>query len=121
MIKISQNLKNLRDYFPTKIPFESPEELDKFTSDLFKSYDIPDTRSYRHAIATMIMHLGPTTTAIPKIFFVRSVRKAMANQLAYDKIKEINEADKIEALKKAEIAKSEILTNNIIAQDAIEN
>lgn len=45
--------------------------------------------SYRHAIATMIMHLGPTTSRKSNYYFASSIRKAMANQIAYQVIQDL--------------------------------
>lgn len=42
----------------------------------------------------MIMHLGSQTTFKSKYFFAKSIRKAMANQVAYEKIQEIKEEEK---------------------------
>lgn len=42
----------------------------------------------------MIMHLGPTTAFKSKFFFGLSIWKSMSNQVAYDVISQIREAEK---------------------------
>lgn len=37
----------------------------------------------KHALATMIMHLGPTESHKQDAFFIHSLRKAAANQVAH--------------------------------------
>lgn len=41
-----------------------------------------DEDSMKFAIATMVMHLGPQRSHVPKNHFVRSLRKTAANQVA---------------------------------------
>ena len=41
-----------------------------------------DKDSMRFALASMIMSLGPQRSSVPKNYFVRSLRKAAANQVA---------------------------------------
>lgn len=106
--KVALKIKQLSGYLPSKLPIGMTEH-DQFATDLFATYDIPDKRSYRHAVATMIMHLGPQVTKVPKMYFVDSIRKAMANQIAFEKIQLIKEEEKAEM----EAAK-------VVAQDANE-
>ena len=107
--KVALKLKQLSGYLPTDLPV-GMTDLENFSTDIFKTYDIPDKRSYRHAVATMIMHLGPQTNKVPKMYFVKSIRKAMANQIAFEKIQAIKEEEKAEL----EAAK-------VVAQDAVES
>jgi hypothetical protein len=110
--KVALKLKQLAGYWPTDLPV-GMTDLENFASDIFETYDIPDKRSYRHAVATMIMHLGPQTNKVPKMYFVKSIRKAMANQIAFEKIQAIKEEEKAEM----EAVKKEA---EIVAQDANE-
>lgn len=104
MNKIKIILKKIRAFFPSALP-TTMDELNAYTEEVLEVWGISTQDSYRHAIATMIMHLGPTTAYKSKIYFVLSVKKAMANQLAHAKIKELNEAQqKREAAAKLEEA-----------------
>lgn len=44
----------------------------------------------------MILHLGPTTSRSHRTFFVQSIKKAMANQIAYAAIDQIRESHRKE-------------------------
>jgi hypothetical protein len=83
--KLKSFLKRLRSYLPSALP-KGSEEFEAFSSSIISTFGIPDLPSYRHAIATMIMHLDPTVSRKPKVYFARSIQKAMANEVAYQKI-----------------------------------
>jgi len=88
--KLKKLIKKQRAMFPTRLPVGATE-LKSFCDSIFEIYDLPSHPSYRHAIASMIMHLGPTKDSAPMAFFAKSVRKSMANQVAYDLIDKIRE------------------------------
>lgn len=96
-----------RSLFPSPLP-TGMQEFDLFCDSIFATYDLPNNPSYRQAIATMIMHLSPTTFYKPKLFFAISVKKAMSNQIAYENIQILKqqEKEKQEATQKAESAES---------------
>lgn len=68
-------------------------ELDAFIASVLDTYDLPSLPGYQQAIATMIMHLGPLETHKSKIYFARSIRKAAANQIAYEKIQQLKKEE----------------------------
>ena len=41
-----------------------------------------DSDSMRFALSSQIMHLGPQKSSVPDQYFIRSMRKAAANQVA---------------------------------------
>lgn len=62
---------------------------------IFMTYNLPDFASYRQCLATMIMHLKPTVHMARPYYFYKCIKKAQANQVAYDMIQELKEeADK---------------------------
>lgn len=87
----------LLQLFPTKLPL-TVDEFDKMIAEILEANDLPNEASFKHAIASAIMHLGPVTASKPKRFFAQSVRKAIANQVAYDKMKQLEkeEAERIQ-------------------------
>jgi hypothetical protein len=89
MMKIKQKVQRFANktlgLFPTKLPL-GMTDFDRFCDSIFDTYELPNDPSYKHAIASMIMHLGPTVASKPKRFFALSVQKAMANQIAYQNI-----------------------------------
>lgn len=86
-------LRQFLGLFPTKLP-KGLEEFEVFAKDIFDLYDIPDFPSYRQAIATMVMHMPPTTHRKSKHHFMRAIRKAQANQVCYEVIQQIREEEK---------------------------
>lgn len=76
--------------FPHKLPVGG-SEFDSFFESICTLYGLPNLPSYRQAVATMIMHLGPIQYRASKHYFYASIRKSMANQVAYDKIQEIKQ------------------------------
>lgn len=91
--KVMKLIKQLRGYFPVELPV-GMTALDNFMTEIFETYDLPDMPSYRHAVASMIMHLGPQTHTCAPMHFVKTIKKAMANQVAYEKIQAIKEEEK---------------------------
>jgi hypothetical protein len=59
----------------------------------FKSKEIFH-ESLKYALATMLMHLGPTESHKPDTYFIHSLRKSAVNQIADTIRKEIFEAGK---------------------------
>lgn len=94
MKKLKQLYQRIRGRFPSALP-KGSKEFDDFVDSILDIYNIPDLPSYRNAIATIIMHLGPITTHKAKKFFAASIHKAMANQVAYEKMQEIRETEKL--------------------------
>lgn len=72
------------------------EEFDKFAAEIFEASGLPDNPSYRHAIATCIMHLDAVTDKKERSYFARAIRKTAANHVAFIKMKliEKEEAEK---------------------------
>jgi len=49
---------------------------------ILQSGQFADSDSMKFALASQIMHLPPQTSSVPDQYFVRSMRKAAANQVA---------------------------------------
>lgn len=101
--KIKKIFAKLMGMIPGPLPHLGILSFDEFCNDIFTRYDLPDLPSYRNAIASMIMHLGPTCAYKSKFFFAVSVKKAMANQIAYEKIQQLKK-EEAEYLKKTEFS-----------------
>lgn len=81
------------DLFPRRLPI-GRAEFDDYCSFLFLVHNLPDLPSYRNAVATMVMHLGPTVSRKAPYYFVTSIRKAQANEVAYAVIQEMRALEK---------------------------
>lgn len=73
---------------PTQLPI-GVTSFEAFVNSIFETYDIPNLNSYKHAVATMIMHLGPDQDKKSKYHFARAIRKAQANEIAYQTMQNI--------------------------------
>jgi hypothetical protein len=80
--KLKILLKKLKGLLPSKLPIGATE-LDKFTTDIFETYGIPNLPTYKQAVCKMILHLGPQENRKSKSWFARSIAKAQANETAY--------------------------------------
>lgn len=86
--------QRIRGRLPEPIPHKGLHDLEHFSNKVLTIYNIPNLPSYHHALASMIMHLGATTTSAPKVFFAKSIKKAMANQVAFERIQQIKQLEK---------------------------
>lgn len=75
-------LKKLISIIPTPLPVGMTEFMDWSDSILELAGDYADEDSMRFVIASMVIHLGPQKSSIAKNYFVRSLRKTAANQVA---------------------------------------
>lgn len=96
MLKLKRLYQLFLGMFPKQLPIGTAE-LNQFCADIFGLYVIPDLPSYRLAIATMIMHLGPQTAFKSPFWFFKSIRAAQSKEVAYQLV-----ADDREARNKAE-------------------
>ena len=113
MQKLNKILKYLASLAPTKLPVGMTEFNTWADSIIELSGNYADADSMRFAIATMVLHLGAQKSSVPKNYFVRSLRKTAANQVAQGVFQEIKlkqlEAAKLAAAKQQseDTAKSE--------------
>jgi hypothetical protein len=75
-------LKRLLSLLPTKLPVGVTEFHAWADSIIQLSGKYADEDSLKFALASMIMHLGAQRGSISKNYFVRSLRKVAANQVA---------------------------------------
>lgn len=84
------------------------QEFDAWAQRILSGSLLPctDRESMIFALASMIMHLGPTESHKPDAFFIHSLRKSACNQIAHAKATEIKLAH--EARKKIEEEKAKL-------------
>lgn len=86
-------IKFVRGRFPSELPREH-DEYESFFNKIFSLYDFDDIPFYRHAISSLILHQGSTTTSMPLYFFAQSIRKSRSNQIAFEIIQKMKEDEK---------------------------
>ncbi len=75
-------IKQLLSYLPTRLP-TGMTEFQKWSQDIIDlTGSLADDDSMRFAISSQIMHMGAQKDCVPKRYFVASLRKAAANQVA---------------------------------------
>jgi len=96
-------LKRLMSYFPSPLPVGMSQFNTWSDSIIELSGPYADADSMKFAVASMIMHLGAQRSSVPKNFFVKSLRKTAANQIAGQVFQDIKQRQ-AEAQKAAEEA-----------------
>lgn len=78
-------LNYILSFLPTSLPVGATE-FEKFAADIRalvgKGFEQVSQDDFKYIIATNIMHIGPQRNRVPKQWFVRTLRKAAANQIA---------------------------------------
>lgn len=95
--------------FPTPLP-RGRAEFEKFCENIFTIYDLPDNLSYRHTLATMLMHVSPTQPNKPLKFFGDSLKRAQTQEVAFAMLEEYRSQAKREAEEKEKSALVEKLS-----------
>jgi hypothetical protein len=90
---LTKTANSILSFWPHKLPIGFSEH-EAFSTKILKNNNLPDLPSYRAAVATMIMHLGPTTDRATPRFFAKSLRASMTRQVAYEVIHRIKESEK---------------------------
>ena len=88
-------LKKILNLRASKLP-RTGQEFDDFSHDILMTYGLLENESHKHALAAMVLHLGPLEDKKPKAYFARSLFAAQSREVAYQKIQEIREAKKVE-------------------------
>lgn len=92
-VKVSKIARLVASYVPTQLP-NTPDKHEAWSASVCELSGYPLNDSFRQALAIMILHLGPTTSYKAKQYFIRSLDKTAANQIASHVIETIREAHK---------------------------
>lgn len=79
--KIRLVLQRIRALFPSPVP-QGITEFEAWASSIIAMYGFPDNDSVRFALATMIMHSGPTAAYKSKHYFAVMIKAGAAKQVA---------------------------------------
>lgn len=89
---IKTTLQVLRCLFPSKLPVGAAH-FDTWAKSIFSIYKLEDKPGNRHALASLIMHLGPTTAYKPKRYFSFAVMKSLANETAFETMQSLRKEE----------------------------
>jgi hypothetical protein len=106
-------LQLLLAYVPRRLPVGMTEFHEWSDRIIDTCGEFADRNSMKFALATQIMHLGPQKSIIADIYFVRSMQKAAANQIASAVFQEIKLKQQEEAKKAAEQAALDAANANV--------
>jgi len=87
---IKLSLKKLRNFFPSPVP-QGVTEFAEWSTDIITVYGFPDNDSVRFALATMILHSGPTAAYLSKRYFALMVKAGAAKQVASQVFQDIKQ------------------------------
>lgn len=102
MTQLPLAVKRVLSYLPTNLPV-GLSQFNTFADSIIElAGPYADQDSMRFAVASMIIHLPAGTAAVPKNYFVKSLRKSAANQVASQVFQDIKtkQAAQLEAAKK---------------------
>jgi hypothetical protein len=94
--KLIKILKKMRNFLPSPVPL-GIAEFEAWASDIISTYDFPNNDSVRFALATMILHSGPTAAFVSKRYFSLMVKAGAAKQIASQVFQDIKIKQQAEA------------------------
>lgn len=93
LTKFKQYLDRLKHTLPTALPIGS-QEFDSFAESILSTHNLPMNDSFKHSVATMLLHLDPQTTHRSKAWFAKALKNAQIKETAWFKIEEYKKAQK---------------------------
>lgn len=106
--------QKLRARFPSQVP-QGVEEFQTWSSSIIYLYGFPDNDSVRFALATMIMHSGPSAAYVPKHYWATMIKAGAAKQVAsqvFQDIKVRQQAAQLAAAQPAEATATPVSSND---------
>lgn len=88
--KIRRFLAPLRAFFPSALP-QGKSEFEAYAASVCELYGFPYNDDYSHMVAAMIQHLGADVYRLPKRYFLNHIKKAIANEVAFYIMQDIND------------------------------
>jgi hypothetical protein len=106
--------QKLRARFPSPVP-QGVEEFENWAKSIIDLYGFPDNDSVRFAVATMILHSGPSAAYVPKHYWATMIKAGAAKQVAsqvFQDIKTKQQAAQLAAAKPAEATATPVASND---------
>ena len=79
-------------FLPVRLP-QTTEQFDAFFNSLSDDFKLPNDVQCKSAVASIIMHLGPTNVLKSRYFFAASIYKRLSNEAAYQTIEALRKAE----------------------------
>jgi len=116
--KFKKLINKFLGLFPSKTP-TGRAEFDVWAQSIIDTYDLPtkDADSIKWALATMIMHTGPTKAYVPKFKFYLMISAGASKQVASVVFREIKDAQDEAARKAKEQQSAEATALQVVSSD----
>ncbi len=103
----------IKNKFKTKLP-QGREEFEAWSNDILNTYDLPNNRSTKFALATSILHAPPTAVFEKKEHYGKLMMKGAANEVAAAVMQELKkqQQEEIEKQKAAEVTAITVESSN---------
>lgn len=99
-MKIKFLLRQIRARFKSNLPRNEVEHA-AWAGDILELAGLPDNDSFRHALASMVLHLNAGVIRVPKYHFIKELVRSIANQAAYNIMMDLKNKEKAEREKEA--------------------
>lgn len=114
-----------RGYFPSPLP-QGRSEFESWSQSIIDIYKpSADDLSIKFALATMLLHLEPSQSDVPKRYFAKRLRKAAAAQVGATLLHEIKENQRIDLEKRQkeaiELKQQQDQTSNASNESILQN
>lgn len=114
MKRLNEVLELILSFLPRRLPV-GMTEFDKFADRIIRlSGEFADRDSMKFAIASQVIHLGPQKAYVADRFFIKSMVKAAANQVASQAFQDIKQ--KQDAARKAAEEKAKAAATTELSQ-----
>lgn len=93
IVSAKRVVANFLSYLPRRLP-QGLTEFNSFAEEVIGLAGLPDNDSTRFAVAVQIMHLGQTDSHKPRRYFVKTLAKGAASQVASQVINDLKDKQK---------------------------
>jgi hypothetical protein len=83
--KIQKIIMLLIAYVPRRLP-DTANAFETWTNEIIELGDFPANDSFKHAVATQVLHLPPGELKKSQMYFVNTLRRSITNQAAFSVI-----------------------------------
>lgn len=112
---VKRFLAYLAGFFPSAVPI-GRTDFDTWATSIIDTYQFPDNDSVRFALASIVMHMGPTSAYKPKYYFALVIKAGAAKQVAASVFQDIKNKQVAEAAAKSSEGEQPKATLHAISQ-----
>jgi len=91
--QVKRALKVLASLVPTALP-QTDATYEAWAEDVLDLAGLPSNDSFKQALGTQVLHLGPTTAYKAKFYFILGLKAAVSKQTAYNSVDAVRQKEK---------------------------